>query len=134
MLPCATWSRPAIRAGLTDTDDANGAIEDGKPAKWLFPDQEDGGLGTLVLPNTVALVKGAPHSDAGKKPIDYLLSPEVEAALARARSVQIPLNPSVQAPANVSNLSGIRAMRVDFSEAAAKMEDAMAFTRETFNR
>jgi len=23
--------------GLTDTDDANGAIEDGKPAKWLFP-------------------------------------------------------------------------------------------------
>jgi iron(III) transport system substrate-binding protein len=121
-------------AGLTDTDDANGAIEDGKPAKWLFPDQEEGGLGTLVLPNTIALVKGAPHSDEGKRLIDYLLSPEVEAALARARSVQIPLNPAVQVLANVSNLSGIRAMRVDFNEAAATMEDAMAFSRETFNR
>ena len=121
-------------AGLTDTDDANGAIEDGKPAKWLFPDQEEGGIGTLVLPNTVALIKGAPHADTGKKLIDYLLSAETEAALARARSVQIPLNPAVDVPENVSKLSGIRAMRADFNVIAGKMEDAMAYSRKVFNR
>ena len=52
--------------GLTDTDDANGAIEDGRPVKWHFPDQEEDGLGTLVIPNTVALIKGAPQSRGGQ--------------------------------------------------------------------
>ncbi len=121
-------------AGLTDTDDANGGVEDGKPVKWIFPDQEEGGIGTLVLPNTVALVNGAPHTDAGKKLIDYLLSAEVEAALARARSVQIPLNPAASAPANVPNLSSIRAMQVNFNDVGAKMEAALASSRELFNQ
>lgn len=121
-------------AGLTDTDDANGGVEDGKPVKWIFPDQEEGGIGTLVLPNTVALIKGAPHADAGKKLIDYLLSAEVESALAQARSVQIPLNPAVSAPGNVPNLSSIRAMRIDFNDVGAKMEAALAFSRELFNQ
>lgn len=121
-------------AGLTDTDDANGGVEDSKPVKWIFPDQEEGGIGTLVLPNTVALTNGAPHADAGKKLIDYLLSAEVESALAQARSVQIPLNPAVSTPGNVPNLASIRAMRVDFKDVGAKMEVALAFSRELFNQ
>ncbi|MDZ4860764.1 MAG: extracellular solute-binding protein [Candidatus Hydrogenedentes bacterium] len=121
-------------AGLTDTDDANGAVIDGKPVKWLFPDQEEGGLGTLVLPNTVALVKDAPNADAGKKLIDYLLGPEVEGSLARARSIQIPLNPSVESPPEVPHMSSIRAMQVDFNDVAAKMDTAMDFSRNTFNQ
>ncbi|MCC6796453.1 MAG: extracellular solute-binding protein [Candidatus Hydrogenedentes bacterium] len=121
-------------AGLTDTDDANGGVEDGKLVKWIFPDQEEGGIGTLVLPNTAALTNGAPHADAGKKLIDYLLSAESETALAQARSVQIPLNPLVQAPGKVPNLASIRAMRVDFKDVGAKMEAALAFSRELFNQ
>lgn len=62
--------------GLTDTDDANGAVEDGLPVKWLLPDQD--GLGTLLIPNTVALVKGAPHGDGARQLLSHLLSPEVE--------------------------------------------------------
>lgn len=120
--------------GLTDTDDANGAIEDGKPVKWLFPDQEEGGLGTLVIPNTVAVVRGGPNPNAARLLYDYLLSPEVESALARSRSIQIPLNPAVSAPENVPDLPEIRTMDVSFDSIAESMEPAMAFVREEFAR
>jgi iron(III) transport system substrate-binding protein len=74
--------------GLTDTDDANGAILDGKPIGVLIPDPGDG---AILIPNTVALIRGAPHSAEGKQLIDYLLSAAVERELATMRSAQIPL-------------------------------------------
>lgn len=117
--------------GWTDTDDANGAVEDGLPVKWLFPDQD--GIGTLVIPNTVALTAGAPHPEAAKKLIDYLLSPAVEAKLAGLRSLQIPLNPQVQPPDNVPKLSSVKTMDVSFEAAAAQMERAMALLRGVFS-
>lgn len=117
--------------GWTDTDDANGAVEEGLPVKWLFPDQD--GIGTLVIPNTVALTAGAPHPEAAKKLIDYLLSPAVEAKLARLRSLQIPLNPQVQAPDNVPKLSSVKTMDVSFEAAAAQMERAMTLLRGVFS-
>ena len=119
--------------GLTDTDDANGAIEDGRPAKWLFPDQ-DNELGTLIIPNTVCLIKGAPHPEAGRQLIDYLLSPQVEQRLSRMRSIQIPLNPTVEAPENVPRLADVRRMKVDFDAVGAKMPESAAFIREEFLR
>jgi iron(III) transport system substrate-binding protein len=118
--------------GLTDTDDANGAVEDGLPAKWHFPDQEKGEMGTLVIPNTVALVKNAPNPTAAKAMIDYLLSPEVEKALSEMRGMQIPLDPHVDAPEKVPELQKIRTMEVDFSEVASNMESTATFIREEF--
>lgn len=127
-------ARGEYSIGLTDTDDANGAIEDGLPAKWLLPDQEPGGLGTLVIPNTVALVKRGPNPDAGKALIDFLLSPEVEGKLARMRSIQIPLNPSVEAPENVPDLAKIKTIDVSFESTAAKMAVAAEFVQKEFLR
>ncbi len=120
--------------GLTDTDDANGAVEDGRPAKWIFPDQGAGEMGTLIVPNTVALVKGAPHPEAARKLIDYLLSPDVEAALSRMRSIQIPLNPSVSAPATVPKLDTIKTLDVSFAAIARAMPSSAAFLKEEFLR
>jgi iron(III) transport system substrate-binding protein len=120
--------------GLTDTDDANGAIADGLPAKWLFPDQTPDGIGTLVIPNTVALIKGAPHPDNARRLIDFLLSPEVEAKLAAARSIQIPLNPAVKTPESVPNVSGIKSMDVRFEQIAGKMPEALEFIQREFAR
>jgi len=51
----------------------------------------DAGFGPVLIPNSVALIAGAPHPDAGRKLIDYLLSAEVETRLASSRSAQIPL-------------------------------------------
>jgi len=120
--------------GLTDTDDANAAVEDGLPTRWLMPDQEPDGLGTLVIPNTVALVRGGPNPDGGKKLIDYLLSPDVEGRLSRMRSIQMPLNPSVEAPENVPRLDEVHAMDVSFEAIAAKMPTAATFIQEEFLR
>ena len=119
-------------AGLTDTDDANGAIEDGKPVGWHFPDQD--GEGTLLLPNTVALIRGAPNPEAGRKLIDYLLSDEVEARLAAMRSIQIPLKPGVAAPDNVPRLEEIRRMDVRFEDIARVMERTAEDMRARFQR
>lgn len=118
--------------GLTDTDDANGAVEDGLPAKWLLPDQD--GMGTLLVPNTLSLIKGAPNAEGGKRLIDYLLSPAVEQRLANSRSIQIPLNPSAKPPENVPTLDHIKVMAVSYAAMADQMDRSGAELRELFVR
>jgi iron(III) transport system substrate-binding protein len=76
--------------GITDTDDACGAVARGAPVRVVVPDQRPGGLGTLVIPNTVALVAGAPHQVEGTALIDHLLSRDVEAALVTAGWSHVP--------------------------------------------
>ena len=118
--------------GLTDTDDANGAVVDGYPVKWHFPDQAEGEEGTLIIPNTVALIEGAPHSDAAKQLIDYLLSPEVEEILAQSRSLQIPLHPEAHAPESVPVLSEVKTYAIDFNDAAKQLDVSMRYMQEEF--
>ncbi len=120
--------------GLTDTDDARGGIEDGFPVKWLLPDQDpDGaGLGTLLIPNTVALIRGGPNADAGKRLIDFLLRAETEAALARSRSIQIPLRAGVSTPETVPRVEEIATMNVEFGAIAARIPAMMDFAQREF--
>lgn len=120
-------ARGEYHVGLTDTDDANGGVEDGFPVAWHFPNQGEGEKGTLVIPNTVALIAGGPNADAAQRVIDYLLSVEVEERLSRSRSIQIPLHPSATPGEKAPNLSEIRAMDVDFQEAAAMMNESSAY-------
>ncbi len=63
--------------GLTDTDDACSAVASGAPVRIVIPDQGAGRPGTLIIPNTVALIAGGPNPEAGKRLIDYLLSEAV---------------------------------------------------------
>jgi iron(III) transport system substrate-binding protein len=81
----------ACDLGFTDTDDAFEALDAGKPVAFI-PARLDGGA-TIVIPNTVSLIHGAPHLDQAKELIDFLLSAETELALARSGSRQIPLGP-----------------------------------------
>ncbi len=120
--------------GLTDTDDANGAIEDKLPVRWVFPDQGAEGIGTLIIPNTVALISGAPHSVSAKRLIDYLLSPAVETQLAAMRSIQIPLNAAVKSGPNVPVIATIKTMDVSFAAIAAKMPAAAEYIKQEFLR
>ena len=84
--------------GLTDTDDVNVAIGEGKPVGFVFPDAN--GIGTLLVPNAAVLIARGPHAEQGKKFIDYLLRPETEAALARSEAAQMPLRSNVDLPAD----------------------------------
>ncbi len=117
-----------VKFGLVDNDDAFSMIEEGAPVKMVIPDQD--GLGTLFMPNAVALIKGAPHPETGKKLIDFLLSPEAEEMLAKATCRQIPLNPNVPPPSELPPLHKIRLMEVDYAKVAQKMEEILPYLRE----
>src|SRR5262249_26014237 len=90
--------RPAA-VGLTDTDDALSEVRAGQDVSLVFPDRAGGPgrMGTLFIPNTLAIPKGAPNPEAARRLVDYLLSPAVEKSLAEGPSAQIPLNPEVTA-------------------------------------
>jgi iron(III) transport system substrate-binding protein len=114
-------ARGEVAVGLTDTDDVNVAIEDGQPVAMVLPDAE--GLGVPVMPNMVSLIAGAPHPDSGRQLIDYLLSRDVEAQLARSQAVQIPLHAGVPGPRNIPAIDTFRPMTLDFTLAARRVED-----------
>ncbi|HLU48687.1 MAG TPA: extracellular solute-binding protein, partial [Planctomycetota bacterium] len=109
---------------LTDTDDAIIEIRAKRPVAIVWPDGAPDAMGTPVLPNTLALVEGAPNPEAGVKLIDYLLSPEVETMLANGPSAQMPLHPETQATPALPDLEALRPMDVDFDAAAAAFSDA----------
>ena len=67
--------------GFTDSDDAREAIEDGANVTMVYPDQEEGDMGTLLTPATAAMIKNAPNEENAKKFIDYVLSEETERKL-----------------------------------------------------
>src|SRR3954454_20737152 len=121
--------------GLTDTDDALGELNAGKPVALVHPDA--GGhpahprLGVLYIPNTVAVVKGSPNPGGAKRLVDFLLRPEMEAKLATGGRFQIPLNPQVKAdlPAALVPPTMVKAMAVDWERAADLWDDAQAFLR-----
>ena len=98
--------------GLTDTDDYNVALEGGFPVASVYPDQE--GAGTLVIPNTVAILADAPHPEAARELVDFILSTEVEQALAESASAQIPVRADVPRPAHVESAADFKVMAVDF--------------------
>ena len=116
--------------GLTDTDDAIIAVEEGHPVMIIYPDREPGELGTLFIPNTLAIIKDCPHPEAARKLVDYLLRPETEARLSTGRSAQIPLNAQVNVKPRVETPRTVQAMQVDFYAAADKWEAAREFLRE----
>jgi iron(III) transport system substrate-binding protein len=121
--------------GFTDTDDFNVARVDSQnyPVDAVYPDGGADQLGTLVIPNSVAMIKDCPHPEAAKRLIDYILSPEVEEKLAFADSAQIPLHPGVNKPDHVK-VPGkdYKAMEVDFEKVADRYDACQEFFRKLF--
>ncbi len=114
-------ARGEVKVGLTDTDDVNVALEDKQPVAMVFPDRD--GMGVPVMPNMVSLIAGAPHAEAGKKLIDYLVSPEVERMLSQSEAVQIPLHSGIEGPKNMPSISSLKPMTLDYGKAADRVED-----------
>ena len=114
-------ARGEVKVGLTDTDDVNVAIENGQPIAMVLPDKA--GLGVPVMPNMVSLIANAPHPDEGRKLVDYLLSADVERLLAQSEAVQIPLHAGVAGPKNIPAIDTFKPMTLDFTKAAARVED-----------
>lgn len=131
--------RGEFALGLTDTDDAMAEVEAGNPVALIFPDADapaDSDRGTLFIPNTVALIKGAPNPEGARKLIDYLLSAEVEEKLAKGPSRQIPLNPKVDVELAEMMAPALkaRALPVDFGKAAERWSEVQTFLNREIAR
>ena len=121
-----------VAFGLTDTDDSLIEIANGQPVAIVYPDREPDQLGTLFIPNTVAILKNSPHPEAARKLVDYLLSPQVEEMLAKGESAQIPLNPEVKVKLRTETPQTIKSMQVDFDDAAKRWDEVSRYLREKF--
>lgn len=102
----------AVRDGelafaLTDTDDYHVALQKGHAVTCVFPDQGERGLGTMLIPNSVAMTAGAPHPEAARRFLDWVLREETEALLAAANSAQIPLRASVPGPKEATDRKSV---------------------------
>ncbi|MCC7474353.1 MAG: extracellular solute-binding protein [Pirellulales bacterium] len=122
----------SLAFGLTDTDDAVIELEKGMPVAIVYPDQREGELGTLFIPNTLSLMKNSPHAKEAEKLVDFLLTADVERQLAAGPSAQIPLRPEVPASSRVKTPSEVKAMEVKWPEAAAKWDAAAEFFKSEF--
>jgi len=106
--------------GVTDTDDAAVARREGAPLAVVYPDAD--GMGTLVIPNCAVLIAGAPHPEAARRFIDYLLAPETEEQLARSEAAQMPVRPGIVVP-GVTPISDLRPMPVDYAVLGKRLEE-----------
>ena len=119
--------------GLTDTDDASVAIKEGKPVRMIYPDQD--GPGTLIVPNAAVLIANGPSPANGKKFIEYLLTADVEQALAASEAAQMPLRHGVPVPPGLKRVEEIKAMTVDYEKLAARLEElARGFLKDWVSR
>ena len=119
-----------LPVAFTDTDDVNVAVQSGKPVRMIYPDME--GIGTLLIPNTVALINNSPHAEEGKKLIDYLLSRKVESKLAFCESAQMPLRDDVPKPEQVPEFSSVKPMEKDNHKVDEKKDKASSFCQTLF--
>lgn len=128
----AAVGRGQLAFGITDTDDAIIEVDNGMPVAIIFPDQAEGELGSLFIPNSLCIIKGSRNTVNARRLIDYLLTPEIETQLATGPSAQFPINPNVATKSRVLTDQPIHWMDVDFDAAAEKWEKASNVLREIF--
>lgn len=107
-----------IAWGLTDTDDAIIEKDRLRNMEIVFPDQQPDQPGTLRIPNTLAILKKAPHPVAAEQLADYLVSAKTEDRLAMGDSSQLPVSRDSEYRPRVMPRESVRWMKVDFEAAA----------------
>ena len=115
---------------LADSDDAANRMTQGKPVEMIYPDQGADEPGCFIVPNAVVLINGGPHSEAGKKLVDYLLSRETERKLAQSDAAQIPLHEGVETPPTVKKIESIKTMKIDYAVVARKMQEIQQLLKD----
>lgn len=122
--------------GLTDSDDASVAMLDGKPVGVAFIEHEDpaGARGIVLIPNSVCLIRNAPNPEAGRRLIDYILSAEVETALSRGPSAQLPLRPGITPPPGWEEMARRKPLSVQWEEVLDALDPSAKWLDENFVR
>jgi iron(III) transport system substrate-binding protein len=90
-----------LLAGVTDSDDFYAATRNLKPSqnRFLMTPFATSKTSSVLIPGSVAILKGAPHSENAKKLVDAILDPQTETQLKQAMpGVETLHNSSQQAP------------------------------------
>ena len=105
--------------GLTDSDDIADGQHEGLPLDSIAESQE-----TLRIPNTVAVVRGAPHKEAAQRLFDYLRQPKVARQLVAAGALE-----------GISATSGsVSTLRVNWDDLLRALESTTAELNAIFLR
>ena len=117
-------ARGVVDFAATDTDDVLVAQQRGDSVAMVYPDLDAPAgkrsiAGTLWIPCSVALVKGAPHGAAARKLIDYLASARIEERLYASDSRNVPVRPGLRKALDASAPSE---SDVDYAAAAAMLD------------
>ena len=78
---------------MTDTDDVYAAQRNGWQVGMNGLDQN--GKGALTIPNTAAVLRGAPHPDQARELMAFLLSEKTETMLVESDSHNTPIRPAL---------------------------------------
>ncbi|MCC7294176.1 MAG: extracellular solute-binding protein [Phycisphaerales bacterium] len=127
-------------ACMTDTDDVIVARKQHPRIEMCFPDMGDGG--TVVIPNTVALIAGggqgdpargdaarggAARGDRARRLYDFLASADVERMLARSDSRNIPVREALRSELSMEMPPETK---LTFDQITDAMDEATAAARE----
>jgi iron(III) transport system substrate-binding protein len=100
-------------------------LMEGNPVGEAWLDQDAGGLGTHVEAHVVALVKGARNPGGGRAFVDFLLSADTQALLARMFG-ETPVNPSA-VTGTVRPLARIRRTPVSLAKITELRDSTRAY-------
>lgn len=118
-----------VNIALTDTDDVWVAQRAGASMDLRYLDMGDGG--TLLIPNSVAVVENCPHPEAARRLVDFLVSPEVERLLAQSASRNIPVRPDLR---EELSLDLPPSTQIPFDSVADYLDSAVSASREILLR
>ena len=127
-------ARGTCDLGWTDTDDVFVGIDDGRPVA-MQPVRLPGGP-TICLPNSVAIIKGTRQMSAARRLVDFLLSTEIELALARSPSRPLPQGPTDdgQHPEDVRRLKRWAEEGIGLEGLAESRAACLAWLRAEYDR
>jgi iron(III) transport system substrate-binding protein len=106
--------------GLTLEDNALRFVQAGGPVKLVYPED-----GTVVAPDGVALVHGAPHPDDARAFIDWTLSKSTQEFVVQ-RTGRRPVRRDGATAPGLPPLGSLKTVPYPFEEAAARKQDNLA--------
>lgn len=107
-----------VEVGLTDSDDIAAGQREGFPIVGQPLNEE-----TLLIPNTIALIRGAPRPQTGRVLMEHLRKPSTVSRLVEANALE-----AIEPPAPGLGL------QPDWDELLAGLEEHTAFLKEVFLR
>lgn len=111
--------------------------EKGSKFSVFFPASADGKQSTVALPYLMGLAKGAPHADAGRKLMEFLLSADAQRTLPNAMAV--PARQELRAttatgsdPSPASLISKVQIINPDWTTVLSELDaDLAAYQKAT---